>query len=135
MNLHQYVWENTIRGACTCGKCIDAPKNPEQNQPEGHTVDMAFFKVSLRDTADAETFKALVLSEYPHWLECDERSFIEMGAEMGDQGIAITTIALGHLLGVWQALTPAMLSVPHDMAIHMAGMGLLSLTNYGEGGK
>jgi hypothetical protein len=137
VNLHQYVLENTIRGACTCGKCIDAPDNPEQKQPEGHTVDMAFFKVSKRDTADAKTFRSLVETEYPHWLEGGERSFIQMGAEMGDQGIAIATIALGDLLDVWQALTPAKLSVPPEAAIRMAEMGLLSLYSVknSEGGK
>jgi hypothetical protein len=137
MNLSEYVSKHAVRGACTCGKCIDAPDNPQQKQPEGHTVDMAFFKVSKRDTADAKTFRSLVENEYPHWLEGGERSFIQMGAEMGDQGIAIMTIALGDLLDVWQALTPAKLSVPHEAAIRMAGMGLLSLyiVKNSEGGK
>ena len=129
MTLFEYVAKHAIRGACTCGKCIDSPDNPQENQPEGHTIDMAFFKVSKKDDANAETFRSLVDAEYPHWFLATERSYIQIGAEMGDQGIAIMTIALGHLLGVWQALTPAMLCVPHDLAIRMAERGLLSLTN------
>ena len=137
MNLYEYVAKHAIRGACTCGKCIDAPDNPEESQPEGHTIDMAFFKVSTADYADAKTFRSLVEAEYPHWLEDGkERSFIEVGREMGDQGIAIMTLALGDLLGVWEVVTPAMLSVPHDLAIRMAGMGMLYLYKICEkGGK
>ena len=139
MKLWEYVRDNAIRGACTCGMCIDAPENPEKEQPEGHTIDMAFFKVAKSPQADAETFRSLVEAEYPHWLEGgeEERSFIQVGAEMGDQGIAIMTIALGDLLGVWKAITPERIGVPPDLALKMAGMGMLAFWNdqHSEGGN
>ena len=127
MKLYQYVRANAIRGACTCGRCIDAVANPEEHQPEGHTVDMVYFKVAKRDGATKEDFLALVEAEFPHWLDGEEHSYIGIGANMGDQGVAIMTIALGHLLGVWQAMTPAMMGVPKDLQSQMAGMGLLSM--------
>jgi len=34
MTLWQYVQENAMRGACQCGRCIDAFENPEDHQPE-----------------------------------------------------------------------------------------------------
>lgn len=115
--------------------CIDAPEDPESKQPEGHTIDMAFFKVAKSPQADAAIFKALVEEEYPHWLNGEEYSYMRIGAEMGDQSIAIMTIALGDLLGVWDALTPAKMLVPQDMAVHMAGMGLLTFQCHQGGTK
>lgn len=126
MKLYKYVNMNAIRGACTCGKCLDAPEDPDKHQPGGHTIDMAFFKVAKTEDADAETFKALVEEEYPHWFFGNEYSYMQVGAEMGDQGIAIMTIALGDLLGIWETITPAKIGVPPDLALQMAGMGLLS---------
>ena len=48
---------------------------------------------------------------------------------MGDQGIGLMTIGLGHLLDVWKALSPdtIMPSMPEDLKQQMAGRGLVSL--------
>ena len=43
MKLIDYVLAYVTRGACTCGKCCDAPETPEEKKPEGHTVDLTFF--------------------------------------------------------------------------------------------
>ncbi len=137
MNLYEYVANNAIRGACTCGKCLDAPEDPDKHQPGGHTIDMAFFKVARTEDADAKTFQALVETEFPHWLDGSEYGYQKVGAEMGDQGIAIMTIALGDLLGVWRAITPERIGVPPDLALKMAGMGMLAFWNdqHSEGGN
>ena len=129
MKLYQYVNQNAIRGACICGQCIDAGANPEEHQPEGHTIDMAFFKVAKQDGANKEDFLALVLAEFPQWLDGKEHNYISMGAEIGDQGIAIMTIALGDLLGAWRALTPVRMlgALPDDILLSMAGAGMLSM--------
>ena len=129
MKLYKYVHMNAIRGACTCGKCLDAPEDPDKHQPGGHTIDMAFFKVARTEDADAKTFQALVEAEFPHWLDGSEYGYQKVGAEMGDQGIAIMTIALGDLLGVWRAITPERIGVPPDLALQMAGRGMLALWN------
>jgi len=129
MKLYEYIIAFAIRGACTCGWCIDAVNNPEIHQPEGHTINMVFFKVAKKDGANKEDFLSLVETEFPHWLDGKEHNYIQMGAEIGDQGIAIMCIALGHLLGIWQALTPALLlgALPDDIQKQMAGMGMLSM--------
>lgn len=127
MKLYEYVIDKASRGACTCGLCIDAVDNPEEHQPDGHTIDMVFFKVAKKDNASKEDFLSLVETEFPHWLDGEEHNYIQMGAEIGDQGIAIMTIALGHLLGTWQALTPALLPLPKELQKQMAGLGLLSM--------
>jgi len=125
MMFWEYVRDNAIRGDCVCGMCIDAPFNPKQ--PSEHTIDMAFFKVAKSESANADDFKNLVEEEFPHWLDGEEHNYIQMGSEIGDQGLAIMAIALGHLLGIWKAITPAMMGLPDELAKQMAGMGLLSM--------
>lgn len=49
MSLADYVMKYAQRGPCTCGRCADAPPEPEKHQPGGHTVDMMFFKVSVQE--------------------------------------------------------------------------------------
>ena len=58
--IREYVMAHAERGACKCGRCFDAPPNPEQHQPFDHTADLVFFEVSARAGADAETLKTLV---------------------------------------------------------------------------
>ena len=128
MNLANYVWAHAVRGACTCGKCFDAPENPEEKQPIGHTVNLTFFKVASRG-GNRDEFLSLVQKEYPDWLDGKEHSYLQVGGDMGDQGIALMTIGLGHLLGVWKALTPDTLMsfLPEDLKQQMAGQGMVSL--------
>lgn len=126
MKLYEYVQEHAIRGACQCGKCFDAVANPEQHQPSDHTADLVFFKVAAKD-ADAPTFKALVAEEFPHWLDGKEHSYLETGADIGDQGAALMAMGLGSVLGVWKLLTPAMLHIPADLQMQMAGAGMVSI--------
>lgn len=127
MSLAEYVHKHTMRGECTCGRCIDAVKDPETHQPDGHTIDMTFFKVALRNDPDKKTFLKFVEDEFPTMLDGGEHSYIELGALMGDQGIAIQTIGMGGLLGVWQALSPAMLDLPKHIELMMAGNGMIAL--------
>ena len=128
MTLWQYVQENAMRGACQCGRCIDAFENPEDHQPEGHTVDMVFFEVAKSESATREDFEKLVEAEFPHWLEADEMSYIQMGADIGDQGAAMMAMALGAMLGTWNLFTPKMLGVSGEKATELAGRGLLIVT-------
>ena len=119
-----------------CGKCIDAPKNPEQLQPEGHTAEMIFFKVAAGPKADKDTLKMLVESNKKGEF-CDmdlfdgkEHNYMEIGAWIGDQGLALTLMGLGTILGLWKLLTPVtMLKFKPDdpMTVQMAGMGFLHI--------
>lgn len=127
MDLHDFVARHASRGACTCGKCFDAPANPEQRQPKGHTADLVFFKVASRDNPSAEEFRQLVAAEHPDWLDGREHSYLQTGADMGDQGIALMTMGLGSLLGTWRLLTPALLGIDGALAMQMAGMGMVTI--------
>jgi len=128
MTLIDYVSAYAERGACTCGKCYDAPENPKEKQPEGHTIDLTFFKVAAKG-GDKDEFLSLVRTEHPDWLDGKEHSYLQVGGDMGDQGIALMTIGLGHPLGAWKALSPEtmMPSLPEDIKKRMAGAGMVSL--------
>ena len=128
-NLIDYVSKHALRGTCRCGKCCDLSR---EYDPPGHTVDLVFFLVS-NDEGDASELKALVQSarkgEY-----CDvdlfdgkEHSFIELGAWIGDQGIAMMLMGLGTILGLWRLMTPKMLGLPDDLVMQMAGSGLVTI--------
>jgi hypothetical protein len=131
MSLADYVLAHTERGTCTCGKCFDAPENPKEKQPTGHTVNLTFFKVAAKGVGESskDEFLSLVQLEYPKWLDGKEHNYLEVGADMGDQGIGLMTIGLGHLLGVWTALSPDTMipSLPEDLKQQMAGRGYVSL--------
>ena len=129
MTLVEYVQDHTQRGACTCGRCFDSPANPEDYQPEGHTADVMFFKVAMANDPDAETFKSLVDKQFPHWLNGEEHTYIEMGGDIGDQGTALVLMGLGSLLGTWQLLTPKIIApfLPDELQMQMAGQGMVTI--------
>ena len=129
IKLADYVATFATRGACTCGKCIDAPPNPEQHQPDGHTIDVHFFKVTVEEGAKAEDFKNFVQQDFPHWLDGEEHNYLECGADIGNQGLALMAFGLGHLLGVWELLSPDILMpfLPEDIRKQMAGMGMITI--------
>jgi len=130
MNLTDFVMANARRGACTCGKCLDSTHNPEISlRTNVHVVNLTFFEVSKSAMATAEDFLKLVKSEHPNWLNGNEHNYLEIGAAMGDQGLALMTIGLGHLLGVWKALSPdtVMPFLNKEKKLEMAGAGIVSL--------
>lgn len=139
--LREFVLENGVRGACTCGLCCDAPPDPKKQQPDGHTVNLTFFKVALRTHGDSsvlsEQMKELVEDEVPALLDGKEHSYIQIGADIGDQGLALTLIGVGHLLGLWAALSPDTLlpEAPEGLKKQMAASGMVSLMTPKRGKK
>lgn len=128
MTLRKYVLENAVRGSCTCGKCLDAPET--STKPAGHTVNLTVFEVAAKAGANREDFLALVRAEHPEYLDGAEHSYLQVGADMGDQGVGLTLIGLGHLLGAWAALSPDTMlgdAVPRDTKLQMAGAGYVTL--------
>jgi hypothetical protein len=99
----------------------------DPKQPFGHTADLVFFEVTKSEDADAETFEALVEEEYPHWLDGHEHSYLHVGGDVGDQGLALMAMGLGALLGLWTLITPKMLGVSDELVVQMAGMGMVSI--------
>lgn len=128
--LTRFVLTNAIRGDCTCGSCIDAPE--VALQPSGHTVDLTFFKVSAKPEASRDEFRALVQREYPALLDGKEHSFIEIGAELGDQQTALLLIGLGGLFNMWKVLSPDTMlpDLSHDMQLAFAERGMVALMTH-----
>lgn len=57
-------------------------------------------------------------------------SYIELGGVLGDQGQALALIALGHVLKLWEAITPALFGVTGDEAQKMAGLGYIMISGF-----
>lgn len=142
MLLVDFIKANAVRGACMCGQCVDAPLNPEKHQPIGHTADVQFFKVALRDpNADKEKLRdelvEILKSHEGEFIQMDlldgeEHNFMQIGGYVGDQGFALTLMGLGKILGLWELCTPNSLMpfLGDDDAvikIKMAGMGMVSI--------
>ncbi len=133
--LQEFVLAHVERGACTCGRCGDAPENPKERQPEGHTADMGFFKVKTRGEPSADALRQLISEHKGSFGEVDpfdgkEHNYLELGGWLGDQGIALMFMGLGHLLGLWKLLTPMSmlgLKADDDAAQELLGMGMLSI--------
>lgn len=130
--LADYVREHAIRGACRCGKCVDAPSDPDKHQPNGHTASVFYFDVSANGDPDPDTLRSLISSAREGYyadvdlFDGEEHGYIELGAWIGDQGLALTLIALGHLMGLWTVMHPGLLPIPDDLKAHMAGSGMVA---------
>ena len=100
-----------------------------------HTADLIFFKVSKREGADAKEFKKLARAHAGEFRECDpfdgkEHGYQELGAWIGDQGMAMMFMGLGHLLGIFDLLTPRTILPPdlaEEMAMQMAQSGMVTV--------
>lgn len=133
MSLAEYVIQNAVRGDCQCGQCVDAPPAGMSQQPTGHTADLTFFKVAAKPEAKAEALLALVKAEQPKYLDGKEHSYIEIGADLGDQGVALMLIGLGGVLGLWKVLSPETLLAfaPAETKMRLAQNGYVSLVSGG----
>lgn len=136
-NLIDFVIKHTERGSCQCGKCIDAPLG-EPSRPAGHTVNLCFFEVSATGEPNKEKLvelvKELKFSDYPIDLfDNQPHNFMEIGAAIGDQGLAMQLMGLGTILNLWELFTPNKVLAKAGSAkqlsssdeIGLAGMGWL----------
>lgn len=131
--LIDYIIKFAERGPCQCGKCCDAVPNPETKQPGGHTADLVFFKVSAKPGVDVATLARLVRENKAgaygdvDLFDGAEHGYMELGGWIGDQGLALTLMGLGSVLGLWELLTPSKLPIPRELQLQMAGTGMLSV--------
>lgn len=128
-SIAEYVQLHTRRGECKCGLCCDRGDAPD---PSGHTVDMVFFKVAVENEPTADEFKALTKAHAGDFANCDpldrkEHGYMELGAWIGDQGLAMLYMALGVALGVFKLFSPRMLGLDDETAMMMAQNGMLSV--------
>jgi len=130
-SLAEYVQKVAERGSCECGQCIDAPPDPKQ--PAGHTADVHFFKVRANEDADAETLRSLVTNHIGEFNRVDlfdgtEHGYMELGGWIGDQGLALTLMGLGKVLGLWDLMTPRSMGITDEgLAASMAGGGMVTV--------
>ncbi len=145
--LIEYIKKHVERGACTCGRCMDAPAKPETKQPVGHTADLIFFKVKAVNEPNAEEFKRLVMAHALqgsfggglNLFDDHEHSYIEIGGWIGDQGYALMLMGLGALLGAWDLFTPRVL-IPEladddPLMRTMVGQGFIIIQSKTKGGE
>jgi hypothetical protein len=96
-------------------------------------VDLAFIVIGV-DRAKAEQHKAELIDILNSYPEPDRLaggpSYIEVGAQIGDQGAAFQLFALGKVLGLWDVITPKSLGFDGEAARNMAGMGYVMCTGY-----
>ncbi len=129
--LRKFVTDHSARGTCRCGRCIDHPG--EDQQPADHTVDLVFFEVAAKGDPIAVDFRRLIeeasegeFCELNPW-DGGEHSYIQVGAWIGDQGLALMFMGLGSLLGLWSIMTPKMLGLPDELVQEMAGKGMVTI--------
>ena len=94
-------------------------EHTQDAKPGKNSVDMFFFHVKLPKEKTEEMinkFKELSTNWEGDFAEMDpfdgeEHSYIEVGAWIGDQHIALRYIALGELLGFWKVMQPNLLPI------------------------
>ena len=130
--LRKFVEDHAERGTCRCGRCVDQPV--DDVQPTGHTVDLIFFEVSAKGEPDTDELRRLITeSRQGEFCELDpwdgkEHSYIEVGAWIGDQGLAMMLMGLGAVLELWPLMTPRMLpGLPDALVQQMAERGMVSI--------
>lgn len=110
----------------------DMPHESEA-RPDIERVDLEFVVIGV-DRAAAEKHRAeliLILNTYPQLERLSNGpSYIEVGAEIGDQGAAFQLFALGKTLGLWEVITPSTIGATGEQAKQMAGMGFIMISGY-----
>jgi hypothetical protein len=92
-----------------------------------------FFQVSVRDPIDANV--ALTLANDLGALFTDKflaegQSYIALAEKLGDQGLALTVMAVGEVAGFWTIITPEKLSLSGDTAHQLAGVGFVMTSGF-----
>ena len=98
-------------------------------------VSLAFFKLIVSGTGCSDTLRKLVVQHMGEHVELDlfdgaEHGFIEIGARLGSQELALMLIGLGSNLGLWDLLSPRTMfgeSIDHLLERNLAESGLITL--------
>lgn len=98
--------------------------------------DVAFFGVKVINDPNPDALRELVQSHKDgefgtHFdlFDGKEHSYLNLGAWIGDQGLALMMMALGDHLKVWQLLTPEKLlpGIPEELKMQMVQQGMISI--------
>lgn len=115
---------------------IDAMPHVDDALPSLELVDMELLTVGV-DKEEATKRRAeliSILDDYPPERLAGGPSYIDVGAEIGDQGAAFQLFALGKVLGLWEVITPKTLGINGEKASELAGLGFIMISGY-KGGK
>lgn len=108
---------------------------PHESQAKNgiEKVDCHFIMVGV-NKAKAEQYKnelVAILKTYPQPKRlAGGPSYIEVGAEIGDQGAAFQLFALGKVLGLWDVITPEKLGITGPAARQLAGSGMVMISGF-----
>jgi len=101
-------------------------------------IDVHFFQVAIDERLDHDRFNDLLEAAMDSPGEFNTintarmatgPSYIELGAWIGDQGLALRTMAAGQAVGRWDVITPARLGITDEqLAADMAGRGLVMVS-------
>lgn len=112
---------------------FDMMPHESEARQDVEKIDMELLTIGVNKEA-AEQSRAefiALLNDYPQPDRlASGPSYIEVGAEIGDQGAAFQMFALGQVLGLWKVVTPKMLGATGEMAKQMAGSGYIMITGY-----
>jgi hypothetical protein len=97
--------------------------------PEFLCVDVHFFVVAVSNEANDYRSELIELLEPWERLKSGP-SYIEVGAELGDQGAALCLFGLGEALGFWHVVTPAKLGITGEKADQLAGRGFVMCSGF-----
>ena len=112
---------------------VFAMPHEAEAKPGVEKVDLEFLVIGV-DRAAAEQHKAELIELLKTYPEPDRLaggpSYIEVGAEIGDQGAAFQLFALGKALGLWDVITPATMGFTGPEARQMAGNGFVMMSGF-----
>jgi hypothetical protein len=105
--------------------------HPSFDDCEKVDVEFCVIAVDKKRAEDRRTELVDILKQYPNPERlADGPSYIEVGAEIGDQGAALQLFALGKVLGLWDIITPKIMGFEGEEASQMAGMGLVMISGF-----
>lgn len=113
---------------------IDFIKTHAEIVPPGAGgTDVHFFAVKVApEKVDMERLKYLILNH--KGVHCDlspldgkEHGYIEIGAWLDSQGMALRLMGMGASLGLWKLRTPKGMGCPPGLADQMAGLGMITV--------
>jgi hypothetical protein len=134
--LIEYIRAHSLRSACSCGRCL-TENSGTPPIPSSHTANLVFFKVALSQDSppSAEALRKYITDHYQGVelpldpLDGRRHNYQQLGAWIGDQGLAMQLMGMGALLDLWTLITPYTefpeLSTDTQRATTMAANGLL----------
>lgn len=133
MGLMDFFTNYVQRDECKCGRCIDVGSKSDLTK---HTADMIFFNVCLKNDPSAQVLRKILANNDNLFklFDGEEHSYLEVGAWVGDQGLALMLMGAGSLLGLWTLMTPRTMlpGLDDDIIMAMAGNGMVSIKENNE---